>query len=98
MVEPQGKGKAARVRARVVEEADAIVGDLTAEAAPKPPPSRPKAAKAKARRRRAARAEDEVFNKTATPKPPTRRRPRPRSAGPPHRRAAARAGRSSRRF
>jgi len=34
VVEPEGKGKSARVRARVVEEADAVAGDDDAEAKP----------------------------------------------------------------
>ena len=36
VVEPEGKGKSARVRARVVEEADATAGDLAPDAAAKP--------------------------------------------------------------
>jgi large subunit ribosomal protein L21 len=64
VVEPVGKGKAARVRARVVEEAEATAGDLSpaavAEAAAKP---------AKAAKKGGKPAESKFSTKTAAPKP-----------------------------
>jgi large subunit ribosomal protein L21 len=60
VVEPQGKGKAARVRARVVEEADAVVGDEAATVTAKP---------AKAAKKGGKPPEAKFSTKTAAPKP-----------------------------
>ena len=59
VVEPQGKGKAARVRAKVVEEAGAVVTDAAAT----------KAKPAKAARKGGKTPEPKYANKSATPKP-----------------------------
>ena len=67
VVEPEGKGKSARVRARVVEEADATAGDLAPGAAAdtKAKPAKKPPAKAK----KGGAPEQKFSNKTATPKP-----------------------------
>ena len=69
VVEPQGKGKSARVRARVVEEADATVGDLAADDAAETTAKPAKAAKAPAKAKKGGAPEQKFSNKTATPKP-----------------------------
>jgi large subunit ribosomal protein L21 len=67
VVEPEGKGKSARVRARVVEEADATAGELAPDAAAetKAKPAKKPPAKAK----KGGAPEQKFSNKTATPKP-----------------------------
>ena len=68
VVEPEGKGKAPRTRARVVEEAPAVAGELAAEAAAETKPT--KAAKpAKAARKGGKTPEQTFSTKTAAPKP-----------------------------
>ena len=68
VVEPEGKGKSARTRARVVEEAPAVAGELAAEAAAETKPT--KAAKpAKAARKGGKTPEQTFSTKTAAPKP-----------------------------
>jgi|HubBroStandDraft_2_1064218.scaffolds.fasta_scaffold71972_2 large subunit ribosomal protein L21 len=64
VVEPVGKGKAARVRARVVEEAEAIAGDLAPDAV-----AETKAKPAKAAKKGGKPAEPKFSTKTAAPKP-----------------------------
>jgi large subunit ribosomal protein L21 len=69
VVEPQGKGKSARVRARVVEEADATVGDLTAEEGAAETTAKP-AKKAPAKAKKGGKPPEQKFStKTAAPKP-----------------------------
>jgi large subunit ribosomal protein L21 len=69
VVEPEGKGKSARTRARVVEEADATVGGLTAESADAADTKPAKVAKAPAKAKKGGAPEQKFSNKTATPKP-----------------------------
>jgi len=64
VVEPQGKGKAARVRAKVVEEAEAVAGDLAADTA-----AETKTKPAKAAKKGGKPAEAKFSTKTAAPKP-----------------------------
>jgi large subunit ribosomal protein L21 len=69
VVEPEGKGKSARARAKVVEEADATVGDLTAEAPAETTAKPAKAAKAPAKAKKGGAPEQKFSTKTAAPKP-----------------------------
>ncbi len=90
VVEPQGKGKASRARAKVVEEADAIAGDLAPEAAAEAAAKPAKAAKAKAAPKKAGGApKDEGFKNTANAKAPKQTRAQAKS---PVRRTAPRGG------
>jgi large subunit ribosomal protein L21 len=69
VVEPEGKGKAPRTRARVVEEADAVVGGLTAEEATETTAAKP-AKPAKAAAKKGGKTPEQKFStKTAAPKP-----------------------------
>jgi len=63
VVEPEGKGKSARVRARVVEEAEAVTTDDAPEAKAKP------AKAAKPAKKGGKPAEAKFSTKTAAPKP-----------------------------
>jgi large subunit ribosomal protein L21 len=60
VVEPEGKGKAPRTRAKVVEEAPAVAGELAAEA---------KAAKPVKAAKKGKTPEQKFSTKTAAPKP-----------------------------
>jgi large subunit ribosomal protein L21 len=60
VVEPQGKGKAARVRAKVVEEAEAVTGEAAGATKAKP---------AKAAKKGGKTPETKYSTKTAAPKP-----------------------------
>ncbi len=83
VVEPEGKGKSARVRARVVEEADAIAGDLAADEA-----AETTAKPAKAAKKGGKTPEQKFSTKTAAPKPSRAQ------AKAPVRRSAPRSGKS----
>jgi large subunit ribosomal protein L21 len=65
VVEPEGKGKAPRTRARVVEEALAVAGELATEGA-----AETKAAKPAKAAKKGGKTPDQKFStKTAAPKP-----------------------------
>jgi large subunit ribosomal protein L21 len=65
VVEPEGKGKAPRTRARVVEEAPAVAGELAAEGG-----AEAKAAKPAKAAKKGGKTPDQKFStKTAAPKP-----------------------------
>jgi large subunit ribosomal protein L21 len=64
VAEPEGKGKSARTRARVVEEADAVAGDLAPDAV-----AETKAKPAKAAKKGGKTPEQKFSTKTAAPKP-----------------------------
>ena len=87
VVEPQGKGKAARVRARVVEGTDLAEGvDTTEAAAPAPKATKKAAPKAK---KAGGAPKDESFKSAANAKAPKQTRAQAKS---PVRRNAPRSG------
>jgi large subunit ribosomal protein L21 len=87
IVEPVGKGKAARVRAKVVEEADAVAGDLAADdAAGAAETAAAKPAKSK---KAGGAPKDQGFKNTANAKAPKQTRSQAKS---PVRRNAPRSG------
>jgi len=68
VVEPEGKGKAPRTRAKVVEEAPAIAGDLAPDAVAETRAAKP-AKPAKAAKKAGKTPEQKFSTKTAAPKP-----------------------------
>ena len=73
VVEPEGKGKAPRTRAKVVEEAPAVAGELAPDAVAETKAAKPakpaKSDKAKAAKKAGKTLEQKFSTKTAAPKP-----------------------------